>query len=69
MEIFNDLRENGYKYIVIPKRNKTRLWATKAKIKKDGTFRDSALFEEFRCNSQIEKEALKILPKDVVITL
>ena len=43
-----ELKESGYTYIMMPKRNKREFWATKANQKKDGTFRDNSNFDSIR---------------------
>lgn len=45
------LYDDGYRYIMMPKKNKKEFWATKANQKKDGTFRDASNFDSFRLNS------------------
>lgn len=40
-----DLQDQEYKYIIMPKKNRTEFYATKANQKKDGTFRDTAKFD------------------------
>ena len=69
MELFKDLKELGYNYIIIPKGARTRCLATKAKMNKNNNFKNFDLFEEFRAVSDFEKEAMKILPKGVFINL
>ena len=44
----NDLHKEGYQYIVMPKRNKSEFYATKANQKKDGSFRDTSKFDIYR---------------------
>ena len=46
-----NLYNEGYQYIIMPKRNKTEFFATKANQKKDGSFRDASKFDGFRLES------------------
>ena len=49
-----DLYDEGYQYIMMPKRLRKEFWATKADQKKDGTFRDTAKFDIFRLEGDEE---------------
>ena len=70
MEIFEKLKKDGYRYIIIPKKSRIRFWATKDKMKKDNTFKDSTIFKEFRLTTNLEKRAFnEVLPKDVFINI
>lgn len=43
-----NLYSEGYKYIIMPKKNRTEFYATKANQKKDGSFRDTSKFDTYR---------------------
>ena len=45
-----DLKDNGYKYIIMPKRRSRSFFATKADQTKTGTFRSNSVFDEFILN-------------------
>ncbi len=47
MEFVNDLKEKGYLWIIMPKRNRKRFFATKADIGPDGQFKDDDVFDEY----------------------
>lgn len=47
MDFVNDLKEKGYLWIIMPKRNRKRFLATKADIGPDGKFKDDDLFDEY----------------------
>ena len=47
-----DLKDDGYQYIIMPKKNKKTFFATKANQKKDGTFRNDAKFIEVLLNKE-----------------
>ena len=49
-----DLYDNGYSYIMMPKKNRKEFFATKSQQKKDGTFRDSAKFDIMRLDKNEE---------------
>ena len=49
-----DLQDEGYQYIIMPKKNKSEFYATKANQKKDGTFRDTAKFDVFKLENSDE---------------
>lgn len=49
-----DLQDEGYQYIIMPKKNKTEFFATKANQKKDGSFRDTAKFDVFKLDKEDE---------------
>lgn len=49
-----NLHDEGYQYIVMPKKNRTEFYATKANQKKDGTFRDTAKFDVMKLNGSDE---------------
>ncbi len=46
MDYLKDLKEQGFLYAIMPKRNRKRFLATKAKMKK-GNFKDNDDFCEF----------------------
>lgn len=50
----NDLHKDGYQYVVMPKKNRTEFYATKANQKKDGTFRDTAKFDVMKLEGSDE---------------
>ena len=51
---FKTLYDDGYQYIVMPKKNRTEFYATKANQKKDGTFRDTAKFDVMKLDGSDE---------------
>ena len=65
MDYINELIEKGYKYLIMPTRNKKTFFATKAVQKKDGTFKDSANFDEY----QLTKDEMWPFDKNVYINL
>lgn len=46
----DELRDAGYKYIIMPTRKSRTFYATKAEQKKNGEFRLTASFDEFNLN-------------------
>lgn len=50
----SDLHKDGYQYVVMPKKNRTEFYATKANQKKDGTFRDAAKFDVMKLEGSDE---------------
>ena len=64
MDLINELKSMGYKYIIMPKRNRTKFWATKANMV-NGDFDDNSRFDEFVDDSKI----FTVLPKGVFIDL
>lgn len=65
MNWINELKQKGYKYLVMPKRNKKSFFATKAVQKKDGSFKDTANFDEY----QLDKDEEWPFDKNVFINL
>ena len=54
MNLINELKDMGYNYIIMPKRNRSNFWATKAKMV-NGDFNDNDDFDEsgnYRGNSK-----------------
>ena len=49
-----DLYDDGYQYIVMPKKNRSEFFATKANQKKDGSFRDASKFDSFKLEGEEE---------------
>ncbi len=47
MKFINDLKEKGYLWIIMPKRNRKRFYATKEDIGPDGKFKDDDKFDEY----------------------
>lgn len=47
MDFVQDLKEKGYLWIIMPKRNRKRFFATKADIGPDGQFKDDDVFDEY----------------------
>ena len=47
MDYINDLKEKGYLWIIMPKRNRKRFLATKADLGANGDFDDNDDFDEF----------------------
>lgn len=46
MDYLNDLREKGYLWVIMPKRNRKRFFATKADTV-NGQFQDDDRFDEY----------------------
>ena len=42
-----DLRDKGYIWFIMPKKNRKRFFATKADIGPDGKFKDDDVFDEY----------------------
>ena len=64
MNLINELKAMGYKYIIMPKRNRSNFWATKAEMI-NGNFDDNDDFDEYADTDKI----FAILPKGVFINL
>lgn len=47
MDYINDLKEKGYLWIIMPKRNRKRFLATKADLGPNGDFDDNDNFDEY----------------------
>lgn len=61
----NQLKEDGFKYIIVPKRSRTKLLAAKV----DLPLKDTDTIYEFTMDTDLEKEALKVLPKNTWIDI
>lgn len=47
MNYVQNFIDEGYKYMIMPTRKKKTFYATKAVMKKDGSFRGNANFDEY----------------------
>ena len=47
MNFVQDLKEKGYLWIIMPKKNRKRFLATKADIGPNGQFKDDDIFDEY----------------------
>ena len=63
----DELKGNGYRYIIMPTRKTKTFYATKAEMKKNGEFRSNASFDEF--NLSVKEKWLPALDRGVFINL
>ena len=61
------LKNEGYKYLFIPKRSRKTFYVTKAKLNDKGTFKDTSTFYEYKTETKLEEEILKVLPKGILL--
>lgn len=65
MKLIEELKEQGYKMILIPKRSRTKFYATKEEY----PLKDDANIDEYIAETDEEKAALKVLPRNTWINL
>lgn len=68
MNMFEQLKSEGIKYILIPKRAKKKFYAVKQDIKAEALTDDSDVFT-YNAEGEEEKELLKVLPKDAWVRI
>ena len=47
MDFITDLKEKGYLWVIMPKKNRRRFLATKADLSPNGEFDDNDIFDEY----------------------
>ncbi len=68
MNMFEQLKSEGIKYILVPKRAKKKFYAIKQDIKEEALTDDTDVFT-YDAEGQEEKELLKALPKDTWVRI
>ena len=68
MNMFEQLKLEGIKYILVPKRAKKKFYAVKQNIKEEALTEDTDVFT-YDVEGQEEKELLKALPKDTWVRI
>ena len=68
MNMFEQLKSEGIKYILIPKRAKKKFYAVKQDLKTEALTDDSDVFT-YSTEGKEEKELLKALPKDIWVKI
>ena len=68
MNMFEQLKSEGIKYILVPKRARKKFYAVKQNIKEEALTEDTDVFT-YDVEGQEEKELLKALPKDTWVRI
>ena len=68
MNMFEQLKSEGIKYILVPKRARKKFYAVKQNIKEEALTDDTDVFT-YDVEGQEEKELLKALPKDTWVRI
>ena len=67
-ELVEFLRSSGYRYLIVPARNRKRFLATKAKLN-GSDFRPDDIFDEYTVETASEQEFYNMLQKGVFYKL
>ena len=68
MNMFEQLKLEGIKYILVPKRARKKFYAVKQNIKEEALTEDTDVFT-YDVEGQEEKDLLKALPKDTWVRI
>ena len=68
MNMFEQLKSEGIKYILVPKRARKKFYAVKQNIKEEALTEDTDVFT-YDVEGQEEKDLLKALPKDTWVRI